>query len=159
MAFSALVWATCRVSDINVYSGGWASTTSRPKRVIIERLVPDVRDSRFFLPAICWHGNEQCEWSVVDDRVAFRPLQGEPDDWVRMRAQNEDYRIAKVIKRVDEEKQIYDVTEAFMQELSYFPFGTHDDLVDAASRIYDLRPTPPQIYDEIDLEPEVYVDT
>ncbi len=51
------------------------------------------------------------------------------------------------------------LTEAFMQELSYFPFGTHDDLCDAASRIYDLEPVPPVIHDVADFELEIFVDS
>ncbi len=100
--------------------------------------MPDIRDSRFFLPAGCWHGNEKCECEVKADRIAFRPLEKEPTEWSRMDAANESYRIAKPIKRMDEEKQIYDVTEEFMQELTYFPFGTHDDLVDAANESYRI---------------------
>ena len=53
----------------------------------------------------------------------------------------------------------YDLTLALMEEMAAFPFGTFDDLVDATSRVYDLQPTPPQIYDEADYEPEVYCDS
>jgi hypothetical protein len=137
----------------------WTRDHTRSKEDRVERLVPDIRDSRFFLPAVCWHGNEKCEWTVESDRISFRPLKKTPAEWTRMEDTNEPYRIVKPIKRVDEEKQIYDLTEAFMQELSYFPFGTHDDLCDAASRIYDLEPVPPVIHDAADFEPEHFVDS
>lgn len=132
---------------------------NRSKEDRVERLVPDIRDSRFFFPAVAWRGGEPCEWTVVSDRISFKPLKKEPNEWSRMEDANEAYRIVQPIKRADEENKIYDLTEAMMEELCPFPFGTHDDLVDAASRIYDMEPVPPMIFDQGDIEPDVFPDT
>jgi hypothetical protein len=34
----------------------------------------------------------------------------------------------------------------------------HDDFLDATSRIFDMNPRPPEIYNERDLEPECFAD-
>jgi hypothetical protein len=49
---------------------------------------------------------------------------------------------------------VYDVTERFRLQISYFPFGGLKDLVDAASRIYDIEPVAPVHVDQSSLEPE-----
>ena len=91
--------------------------------------------------------------------MVCRKLDGKPAAWRKMENQAEGYRIIKPIKRVDEEKNIYDLTLALMEEMATFPFGMFDDLVDATSRVYDLQPTPPQVFDEADFEPQIYVDS
>jgi phage terminase large subunit-like protein len=51
--------------------------------------------------------------------------------------------IARPIVRRDEEGKLYDLTTAFQEEATFFPYGTHDDLIDAVSRIYDMQAVPP----------------
>jgi hypothetical protein len=62
--------------------------------------------------------------------------------------------VSKQIKRKDHEGNIYDLAEQFKVQLYYFPFGGLKDIVDAASRIYDMEPSPPILIDERSLEPE-----
>jgi hypothetical protein len=51
--------------------------------------------------------------------------------------------LAKAIRRTDEDGKIYDVTIRLIEELVDHPYGQHDDIADAASRIYDMEVAPP----------------
>lgn len=137
----------------------WTRDHNQSKTDRVDRLIPDVMNSRFYLPAVVWNANQVCLWEAVDDRVAYRELRGKPEAWTEMEARGEAARKAAPIKRVDEEGRVYDVTAALIEEMLYFPFGSHDDLVDAASRIYDMEPVPPKVIDADALEPNVYMDT
>lgn len=57
------------------------------------------------------------------------------------------------LRRRDENGEIYDVTRAFIDEMRLHPFGTHDDLIDAVSRIYDMEPRAPVAYERQSTEP------
>ena len=137
----------------------WTRDHNQSKSDRVDRLIPDMMNARFYLPAVVWNANLVCLWEAVDDRIAYRELKGTPEEWTNMKTRGEEARNASPIKRVDEEGRLYDVTAAMIEELLYFPFGSHDDLVDAASRIYDMEPVSPMVIDADALEPNVYTDT
>lgn len=149
----------------------------------IERMEPDFKNGRFYLPALIYnptfkdrngHGgkNGWCWWSVEPDRepgtnkvmpgtekVRFRPFIGLSKRQAIVKSVGQDYRVVQPIKRLDEEKNPYDVTREAIEELRFAPFAPKDDFSDAMSRIYDLKPTEPQpLFDE-QLEPEVFEDS
>lgn len=113
----------------------WPREGPGSKNDRVQRLVPDIRGHRFYLP-----------YPTNDER--YTSLQR------RMIDQGYEYRLARPIRRKDENSQIYDVTERFRLQVSFFPFGGLKDLVDAASRLYDIEPLAPEHVDEASLEPE-----
>jgi hypothetical protein len=113
----------------------WPRDGEKSKNDRVQRLVPDIRGGRFYLP-----------YPTDDERLTR--LQR------NMLSQGYEYRIARQIIRKDENDVRYDVTEMFRLEVSYFPFGGLKDLVDAASRIYDMEPVAPEYVAQESLEPE-----
>jgi hypothetical protein len=101
----------------------------------VQRLGPDFRNHRFYVPR------------ETDTERLTRNQQS-------MVTHGYDYRIARSIKRRDENGKLYDLTERFKLQVYYFPFGSTKDLVDAISRIYDMEPRPPRVVDQDQLEPE-----
>lgn len=114
----------------------WPRDGEGSKKDRVQRLVPDIKGHRFYIP-----------YATDDDHLTSLQL--------RMTAQGYDYRLAQQIRRVDENDNIYDLTERFKLQVSYFPFGGNKDLVDAASRLYDIDPVTPTIVDESYLEPDI----
>ena len=100
----------------------------------VQRLGPDIRSHKFYLP-----------YATSDKLTAVQ---------AKMHAQGASYRLAKRIRRKDSEGNLYDVSDQFRLQVHYFPFGGLKDLVDAASRIYDIEPSPPVYVNETQLEPE-----
>jgi hypothetical protein len=73
-----------------------------------------------------------------------------------MRDSGYSYRISSKIRKLDENDELYDLSERLKLQVSYFPFGDRKDIVDALSRIYDMEPEPPVGPASIDdIEPEV----
>jgi hypothetical protein len=102
----------------------------------VQRLGPDIKGHRFYLP-------------YPTDPERLTKLQR------KMVAAGYGYRVSQQIRRVDQDDKVYDVTERLRLQISFFPFGGLKDLVDAASRIYDMEPTPPEHVDQTSLEPEI----
>jgi len=102
----------------------------------IQRLVPDLKAHRFYLP-----------YPTEDERLTR--LQRS------MVKAGYEYRIARPIMRMDEEKHIYDVSERLRWQFDYFPFGGKVDLLDATARLYDAEPQPPDDPSQRTLEPDV----
>jgi hypothetical protein len=84
---------------------------------------------------------------------------GELKEHRAMAATSQNYRIVKPLRLIDEDRNLYDLTRAFMEEAMFFPFSPKDDLIDAASRVYDLSPKPAIQYETASLEPPAYVDS
>lgn len=100
----------------------------------IRRIIPDHQNWRFFYP-------------YVGDETS---LQRE----AKQRGQA--FLVAKPIKQVNEERKVYDVIDYYLNnEYKFFPATTRKDFLDAESRIYDMDPQPPIIYDQASTQPEV----
>lgn len=103
----------------------------------VQRLGPDIRSHKVFVP---YDGK-----SLTSNQE-------------KCRVSHQEYRIAKPIKKKDSEGNIYDLTVMFKEQVMFYPFAPLKDLIDAASRIYDMDPRPPVIIDQSELEPEAFND-
>lgn len=136
------------------------------KRYRVERLEPDFRNGRFYLPLAILHNGEPCTWKVDKDpesktykSIIWQKLEGfTKQQMVALNGGSEDL-ICKAIKRYDENGKVYDVTDKFIEEYLYFPFGEYKDMVDAASRLYDMQYLPAEIINKHDGEPPQYFDS
>jgi hypothetical protein len=113
----------------------WPRDGERSKNDRVQRLVPDIRGHRFYLP-----------YPTDHDRLT--KIQR------NMMGQGYDYRLARPILRLDENGHKYDLTERLRSQVSFFPFGGLVDVIDAVSRIYDMTPIAPEYVDQQSLEPE-----
>ena len=113
----------------------WPREGEGSKNDRVQRLTPDLKAHRFYLP-----------YPTDEDRLTSRQQ--------KMLESGYDYRISQRIRRIDQDKKLYDVTERLKMQFSYFPFGDRKDLIDATSRIYDLEVRPPVYVDQSTLEPE-----
>jgi hypothetical protein len=81
------------------------------------------------------------------DKVLYRPWRGMTRVQAECVKNAQHHRIPTPIKRFDEQKVVYDLARVFMDELVRHPFAAHDDLIDVCSRIYDMDPQPPFLYE------------
>ena len=143
----------------------------------ISRLEPDIREGRFYLPCVAYHGDfgkpgeHICYWSVWTEtaneraaamelkhtnnigQVTYRPTTGFTKAQERCMNTAQKHRIVTALQRRDENGDIYDLTRVFMDEMIRHPFAVHDDLIDATSRIYDIDPQAPVAYEAQSTEP------
>ena len=140
-----------------IHELAWPREGGGSKRERVERLEPDLRNGRFHLPAPVLHDGKPKTWRVQSDPGAkdFGAIEYN-DAGDLTRAQRDAWDggsrdlLAKALVCRDPDLASpragggrYDLTVRFLEELQSFPFGLHDDLLDAASRIYDLDPIPP----------------
>jgi hypothetical protein len=156
------------IEELNTPKQGGHSKNDR-----IERLEPDIREGRFYLPCVAHnpdHGG-LCYWSVWTEehekrreaqnlpkkfsvgQVIYRKMINLSKRQQECEATAQRHRIVTAIKRRDENNDVYDVTRAFVDEMVKHPFGQYEDLLDAASRIYDLEPEAPIAYEASSTEP------
>jgi hypothetical protein len=142
-------------------------TGGHSKEDRIDRLEPDIRNGRFLLPCVVHHrelGGLR-HWSVWTEehakraeaqgrktdynigQITYRKVQGEglTARQIEMDRGGMKHRIVTALKRRDENGDIYDLTRIFIEEAIRHPFAAQDDLIDAASRIYDINSCPPQL--------------
>lgn len=116
---------------------GWPRDGEGAKVDRVQRLTPDLRNHRIYVPY------------DTDPENMTRSQR-------RMKDSGYEYRISRPIKKLDENRQMYDLTERLRLQVGFFPFCDRKDVIDALSRIYDLDPTRPEgPVDSQDLEPEV----
>lgn len=139
-----------------IYELNWTRDGDQSKKHRVGRLEPDMRLSRFFMPAIIWHADfaEDCYWKFddIEKKTSFRKVMGQTRVMQAAAATNQGYRCCKAIKRLDEDGRPYDLTRALQEEMAFFPFSPRDDLVDAVSRIYDIAYTMPEPNEMLDMK-------
>jgi hypothetical protein len=91
-------------------------------------------------------------------QIVYTPLLGLTRMQRACEASGELYRIVRPIKRLDEDRNGYDLIRAFIEEALFFPFAPHDDLIDACSRIYDMQPVAAQAWERGSAAPPVHPD-
>lgn len=143
---------------------GDAGGESKNKR--IARLEPDFRHGEFFVPGKVWHTfvddnghvkHGEARWFLqtedvkdeagniiirADDNIHYRINPGPHAEERRCKQNGEHWRLFDPIRRLDEDKNIYDLTRVFFQEWALHPFAPRDDLIDSISRVYDMDPMP-----------------
>jgi hypothetical protein len=122
----------------------WPREGSHSKEDRIQRLEPDFKGERFFLPCKVYRLEDggECFWRGSDGGIETWEARGPTSAQRRVTDAGEPWRVISAIKRLDETGQIYDLTWALMQELKDFPSAQYDDLSDAVSRIYDMGLVP-----------------
>lgn len=147
----------------NMKELNWTRDGTQSKRERVERLEPDFRNSRFFLPYPVTRDGLPFIWHVDNDKesntfgtVVLTPLhtRGLTRNQERVINAGAPDLLAKALRCVDDDGHVYDLTRHFMDEFMQFPFGRYKDLIDATSRIYDMEPTAPRVFKPSALEPQ-----
>lgn len=115
----------------------WPREGSGSKIDRIERLAPDFRQGRYFLPM---------------------PANKETSNRMKMKSQGRKFLIFEPTRRRDHEGNIYTLQDEFLTEYKPYPFSARDDFLDSMSRIYDLEPLAPLLITQESYEPESFVD-
>lgn len=142
----------------------WTSDGTRAKEDRVQRLQPDFASHRFFLAMLCVRNVPALD---AQGQPIKHPTTGEPvmkreayetSNQRKVRELGQAHRIFAPITARDHENQAYSLNKGFLNEYLFFPFSAKKDLIDAASRLYDLEPVPPVLIDQTALEPEGYAD-
>lgn len=123
--------------DFEIVELAWPREGPGSKTDRVQRLEPWFRSGKFLLPAVA---------------------KEETKAQAKVKAEGQAFRIFSPTIRRDEEGRAYSLNKNLLEEYLVFPFGVHDDLIDAISRIEDIDPVPPLIIDERSLEPECFED-
>lgn len=153
-------------SHFTITELNWPRDGTESKKERVERLEPDFRNGRFFLPLPVLRNGKPSIWTVDGnpDSKTFRDIQYRDvgglsrQQMAVVEAGSADL-IAKAIRGVDQDGHVYDLTLLFFQEYESFPFGARKDLIDATSRLYDMEPRGPVIVTQAMTEEPVYWDS
>ena len=135
----------------------WPREGGNSKQERVERLEPDFRNGRFYLPLSVMQDGRPKRWRVDSDpnsgkfgeielldgggltKLQMQAVEGGSNDLVAKPIICRD----PALPGPAQSGGRYDLTLRFMDEYQIFPFGMHKDLIDATSRIYDMDPHPP----------------
>jgi hypothetical protein len=144
----------------------WSQNSAQSKPQRIDRLEPDFRNRRLLLPAPVWHDGQAKTWSVDSDpesklyqSINYKEFIGLSKKQQEMLEGGQSDLLAKAIKRVDNEREVYDLTVKLIDEYTQFPFASHDDILDALSRFYDMEAIEPVSYTRVSTDPPIFVDS
>ncbi len=135
-----------QIDELNTPREGEISKDNR-----IRRLQPKHDSGAFFYPfQPCLKiDTSTWSWSWEPENAGIR-TRNQRDAIAR----GEDYTVALEIKHTDENKEIYNLIQWYLAtEYLYFPRSKDKDMLDAMSRVYDLEPVPPMVYNDGDTMP------
>ena len=130
----------------------WTSDGAQAKDDRVQRLTPDFQAKKFFLAMVCSRQIKDADGNVIGNEPY------ETANQKKVREAGQAYRIFAPVKRMDHERNVYSLNKGFIEEYLPYPFSAKKDLIDAASRLYDMDPVPPILIDASALEPEMYED-
>jgi hypothetical protein len=141
----------------------WPRDSEVSKDDRVQRLGPDFRAHKFYLPCLILHQGKPCFWQLKAGSAGglelhYTEMTSPTALMQRVIKEGSPSRVAKPIRQVDSEGNLYDLSRQFIEQQMLYPFAPLKDLVDAASRIYDMEPVPPVLVEEKDLLPEVFAD-
>lgn len=126
----------------------WTSDGTRAKEDRVQRLQPDFASHRFFMAMVC-RRRDPATGNMVEFETANQR---------KVREAGQGFRIFRPVMRRDHEGNVYSLNKGFLEEYLHFPFSAKKDLIDAASRLFDMNPVPPIVIDERATEPEAFND-
>ena len=169
-----------QIEELNTTRDNTFSKTDR-----IERLEPDMRGGRFYLPAVVYHPDfggpyrNQALWDVWQKEdftrmqeagasgtnnppvgtIVYRPMHGPTRNMRYAEVTQQAHRMVTALKRLDENGVVYDLTRTFIEEARFHPVAPHDDMLDATSRVYDMEPRAPTPFEAVATEMPVHPDS
>ncbi len=141
----------------------WPRDTEPSKDDRVQRLGPDFRSHKFYLPALILSGGKPNYWKLEPGpagglEIKLTEQTGPTSAMKRIMDEGQPSRVAKPIVKVDSDGNLYDLSRQFIEQQMLYPFAQLKDLIDAASRVYDMSPMPPVVIEEAELVPEVFAD-
>ena len=138
----------------------WPRDSEVSKDDRVQRLGPDLRSHKFYLPAVMMSGGKLHWWALDENEkhIVLQPYTNLSSAQQQVTNAGQPYRVCKAIQKVDSDGNLYDLSRHAIEQIMFYPFAPLKDLIDAMSRIYDMEPKPPMLVDDADLEPEAFND-